>query len=71
MHRRSTDDLVMLVRNGASLTMDGAARSTNDLVMIVRNAVEDSHITLTNMAARPIHDLVMIASNRVGQVTIA
>jgi hypothetical protein len=71
MHGREINDLVLIVRNGGGLTMNGSGRSIQDLVMIARNAVETSHITFTGMAGRSIEDLVLIVRNKVGQVTIS
>lgn len=71
MERLTTYDLVLIVRNGGGLNMDGRDRTIEDLVLIVKNATEKSHITFTGMSRRTLQDLVLIAKNKVGSVTFS
>jgi len=67
---RTTDDLILIARNGGSMDFDAGARATEDLVQIVRNASAKSTIIVRGLGGRSTNDLVQISRNSAGCVIL-
>jgi hypothetical protein len=67
----STSALAEIVRQGASLELDGAKHDAAALVALAKNVKDDAHLKINNSGTFSAEELARIARNTPGQVIFA